>query len=93
MGVRDENDVAAPVDPPSREPNPETSLDADERQHHIQEALGRLSPEDRSIVLLRETESSSYEDIAVHLGLPLGTVKSRLARARWKLRDILKDLL
>ena len=92
LGARDD-DGAAPMDPPSPEPTPEKSVDADERRRRIQEALDRLSPEDRSIVLLRETENSPYEDIAVHLGLPLGTVKSRLARARWKLRDLLKDLL
>jgi RNA polymerase sigma-70 factor (ECF subfamily) len=64
-------------------------------------ALGRLlareiaemQPEFRSVFLLREYHGLSYEEIADALELPLGTVQSRLARARASLRAALKDVL
>jgi RNA polymerase sigma-70 factor (ECF subfamily) len=45
-------------------------------------ALARLPPEQRQIVLLREVEGLSYDELATTLGIDEGTVKSRLARAR-----------
>lgn len=53
------------------------------------EALEQLEPEQREIVLLREYEGLSYEEIAQVLRVPLGTVRSRLFRAKMALRDIL----
>ena len=61
-------------------------LDAALERREIQEAVGlaidRLSPEHRSAVLLRDIEGLSYEEIAEVLGIPLGTVRSRLHNAR-----------
>ncbi len=55
----------------------------------VQTALLELDADDRAIVVLREIEDKSYGEIASALGLPEGTVKSRLFRARAKLKTIL----
>lgn len=55
----------------------------------VQKALLQLDPDDRAIVVLREIEERSYEEIGEALGLPAGTVKSRLFRARAKLKILL----
>jgi RNA polymerase sigma-70 factor (ECF subfamily) len=64
-----------------------------ERAERLQEALERLSFEHRAVLLLREVESLSCEEVAGVLGLPEGTVKSRLARAREALRRELLPFL
>jgi len=56
----------------------------------IRNAIQQLPLEFREIILLREYEDLSYEQIASLLGCPVGTVMSRLARARSKLRDLLQ---
>jgi len=57
----------------------------------LQVAMGKLSPEYREIILLAGLESLSYKEIAKVTGLPLGTVMSRLSRAREKLRKIMNS--
>lgn len=56
-------------------------------------ALGRIDPESRSLVLLSDVEGLSYEELADAAGLPLGTVKSKLHRARMALRKLLAPAL
>jgi RNA polymerase sigma-70 factor (ECF subfamily) len=58
-------------------------------QEQVRAAIQQLSTEFREIILLREYEELSYQEIATILECPLGTVMSRLARARSKLRDLL----
>jgi len=55
----------------------------------IQKALNSLPPDQRTIIVLSDVEGCDYKEIAEILGLPLGTVKSRLSRARAKVRDFL----
>jgi len=64
-----------------------------ERHHLVEEALADLSPAFRSVVVLRDVEELTYEEIAEVLGLPLGTVKSRLLRGREALRRLLQQRL
>jgi len=71
-------------------PTPEEILQSKEREKAIQQALSRLSHEHRSIVVLRDIEGFSYNEIADVLGISMGTVKSRLARAR---ADLKKSLM
>ncbi len=71
-------------------PTPEEILQAKERETAIQHALRRLSHEHRSIIVLRDIEGFSYNEIADVLGISIGTVKSRLARAR---ADLKKSLI
>lgn len=63
---------------------PETQMERRELQEAIADALSRLSPQHREILLLREYGDYSYEELARMLRLTEGTVKSRLARAREK---------
>lgn len=55
----------------------------------VREALAQLEPEQREIVLLREYQGLSYQEIAEVLKIPVGTVRSRLFRAKLALRDLL----
>jgi RNA polymerase sigma-70 factor (ECF subfamily) len=55
----------------------------------VQEALAQLEPEQREIVLLREYDGLSYDEIAQVLQVPVGTVRSRLFRAKLALRELL----
>jgi RNA polymerase sigma-70 factor (ECF subfamily) len=59
----------------------------------LQAALQQLTPEHREVLLLREFENLSYDEIAVALSVPRGTVESRLHRARGELREKLKVYL
>jgi RNA polymerase sigma-70 factor, ECF subfamily len=74
-------------------PTPEEVLQSKERENAIQQALGRLSHEHRSIIVLRDIEGFSYNEIADVLGISMGTVKSRLARARGDLKQSLMRYL
>ncbi|MCI4463294.1 MAG: sigma-70 family RNA polymerase sigma factor [Caldisericum sp.] len=58
----------------------------------LYEALEKLDIDEREIITLVDVEGLSYEEVSEILGVPLGTVKSRLARVRDKLRAILKDM-
>jgi RNA polymerase sigma-70 factor (ECF subfamily) len=58
----------------------------------IQEALQELTPEHRAVILLREVEGLSYDEISEVLQCPRGTVMSRLHYARNRMRSALKDL-
>jgi RNA polymerase sigma-70 factor, ECF subfamily len=75
---------------PSPSPTPEQMLQSKEQETAIQQALGRLSKDHRSIIVLRDIEGFSYNEIADVLGVSIGTVKSRLARAR---SDLKKSLM
>jgi RNA polymerase sigma-70 factor (ECF subfamily) len=59
----------------------------------VREAIEQLSVEFREVILLREYEELSYQEIATLLDCPTGTVMSRLGRARSKLRALLSDAL
>ena len=76
-----------------RHPTPEQALQSKEQEAAIQQALGRLSREHRSIIVLRDIEGFSYNEIADVLGVSIGTVKSRLARARADLKQSLMRYL
>ncbi len=58
----------------------------------VQEALGRLPVPYREVLLLCEFEEMSYQEISATLSIPMGTVMSRLSRARRGLRDAVQEL-
>ena len=70
---------------------PERQAQATQELRRLEAALARLTPEHREILLLREIEDLSYEELASALSLTVGTVKSRLARARAALIEESKD--
>lgn len=74
-------------------PGPEAAAHGAEIQRALERALATLAGEHREILLLREMEGLEYDEIARALGCPLGTVKSRLCRARTALREALEGLL
>lgn len=69
--------------------SPEDSLERGELNAFLKASLGILPPEQRAIVVLSDIEGLSYVEIAAVTSLALGTVKSRLNRARGRLRDYL----
>lgn len=74
-------------------PDPEESAVASDRRRHVASALAALPAEAREILVLREIEDLSYKHIATVLDLPIGTVMSRLARARERLAVELRGRL
>jgi RNA polymerase sigma-70 factor (ECF subfamily) len=71
-------------------PGPEELVEKEEREEVLQRAIAQLPPERRILIVLYHFENLSYEEIAQMLNLPVGTVKSRLNRARLALREILQ---
>ena len=69
---------------------PQELVEQEERERLLQQAIAQLPPERRILIVLYHFENLSYEEIAQMLKLPVGTVKSRLNRARLALREILE---
>jgi RNA polymerase sigma-70 factor (ECF subfamily) len=84
---------APAADPPEKSAGPEEHAQAGESRRFVMEALQQLPVEFRMPVVLRDLEEWSYEEIAISLDLPVGTVKSRIARGRGQLKAILSPLL
>lgn len=74
-------------------PDPETAQMMKLQKQLITAAIERLPLEFREVIILRELEELSYKQIADVIGIPIGTVMSRLARARKKLQSFLRDPL
>jgi RNA polymerase sigma-70 factor (ECF subfamily) len=79
------------VDPPdeSEFSEPGSALERAEDEARLQDALNRLSSEHRAVLVLKDLEGQKYEIIAEILGVPIGTIRSRLHRARLELRCLL----
>jgi RNA polymerase sigma-70 factor (ECF subfamily) len=76
----------------SSEPMPDEAMAEKERQQRVQAALAELPPEQKDVVSLAYLEGLSHSEIAERLGLPLGTVKSRMRIAYQKIRQALASL-
>ena len=73
-------------------PSPQHLLETDERRHLLEQAISTLPEAQRVMVVLYHAQGMAYEEIAEITHLPMGTVKSRLNRARLALRDRLGPL-
>ena len=82
-----------PNDPPEDGPSPLERIEKREVEGKIRECIDRLDEEQREVVVLRDIQGFSYGEISGMLGVPDGTVKSRLSRARESLKDCLKKAL
>jgi RNA polymerase sigma-70 factor, ECF subfamily len=82
------DDDDAPPEPATEE-TPESVLLASVKQHTIQNALAELPVNFREIILLCDLEEMSYQEISQALAIPIGTVMSRLSRARKAMRTLL----
>lgn len=88
-GSRTDSGETGALDPPDCSPSALDRLDAEDRAARVRRAVARLAPDRRLTLVLREVEEWSYEEIASATGVPVGTVRSRLARAREDLRLLL----
>lgn len=73
--------------------SPAKELEKKERLTLIKKAIDSLPPDQKMVVTLRDIQGLSYDEISSATGLKLGTVKSRLARARFDLREQLREVL
>jgi RNA polymerase sigma-70 factor (ECF subfamily) len=80
----------ARMDPPDEGPDPEAQLLQQHTVARVRSAIDELPPDFREVLVLREIEGMSYKEIAAVLRVPIGTVMSRLARARERLLIALK---
>lgn len=69
---------------------PGAALERAEDEAALQHGLNRLSPEHRAVLVLKDMEGMKYEQIADALGVPIGTIRSRIHRARLELRELLE---
>jgi RNA polymerase sigma-70 factor, ECF subfamily len=76
-------------DDPSEFVKPGAALERTEDERQLADAIARLSPEHREVLLLKDIDGLKYEDIAELLRVPIGTIRSRLHRARLELRELL----
>ncbi len=87
-----EGESGEPV-PEHRECDPSLPLERAERDRLIQDALNALAADHRAVVIMKEYDGLRYEEIAAILNIPVGTVRSRLHRARCELRESLHSLI
>jgi RNA polymerase sigma-70 factor, ECF subfamily len=88
--TREGGGVAEPPDP-SEYGRPGHALERAEEERRIQNALNRLSPEHRAVLIMKDMEGQKYEAMAEVLQVPIGTIRSRLHRARVELREVLRQ--
>jgi RNA polymerase sigma-70 factor, ECF subfamily len=79
-------------DPPSREPSALDRVEQQDIRKRVQDCVQALEPDYREVLVLRDLQEFSYEEIGAALGIRGGTVKSRLFRARESVKDCLKRI-
>jgi len=77
---------------PSEDFTPSKTLEGEQTEKHIRIALAKLPLHFRTVIILRDVQELSYEEISKIMKIPLGTVKSRVNRARLKLQEMLSNL-
>lgn len=87
----DEDDRPLEVADTSLDASPEERLEQSETTRAVRRAIAKLPDDQREVVMLRDIDGYSYEEIADMLSLGIGTVKSRLNRARKRLKEIIKE--
>ncbi len=92
LHVEDSDGDGRPLDVPDPAAGPEERLSAQEDRQRVADALQSLEPEYREALTLRVIHDLSYADIAAVLQVREGTVKSRIARAREKMREAMQKL-
>lgn len=86
------NDEEYEMEVPDETFSPDKDAESTIQDFYIQEALAQIPEEFREVVVLRDVQQLSYEEIADITGLPMGTVKSRINRGRTKLQILLRDI-
>lgn len=93
MGKKRDDETGPDHDFPDLSMEPTGAVLGREAQEVVQRAIRALEDEYRSVIVLREIEGLSYEDVAEVLSVPIGTVRSRLHRAREALKEILQKYM
>lgn len=93
FSIHNENPTEKDFELPDENPNPESAVNSRITEKIIQKAIGNLPPKFRQVIILRDVQGLSYEEIASIARVPLGTVKSRVNRARLRLQEDLKFLM
>jgi RNA polymerase sigma-70 factor (ECF subfamily) len=87
QAIGDEKNAIDPLD--SSEINrPDHAIQLAEEERRVHDALSKLSAEHRAVLVMKDMDGIKYEEMAETLGVPVGTIRSRLHRARLELRDI-----
>ncbi len=86
-GGEDKNAID-PLDP-SESNRPGHAIEMAEEERKVHDALGKLSTEHRAVLVMKDMEGMKYEEMAEVLGVPVGTIRSRLHRARLEIRELL----
>ncbi len=84
------NDTSLIEEQPSVDPSPEKSYESKQITDALNKALNKLSLKLKTIIVMKEVEGLSYEEIADILDISIGTVKSRISRAREELKKLIK---
>jgi RNA polymerase sigma-70 factor (ECF subfamily) len=77
----------------STSPSPEREYESKQMGHALKKGLAQLSRKLRTVIILKEVEGLSYEEIADVVDISTGTVKSRISRAREELKKLMKDFM
>jgi len=91
LSYEDDDGESSPIEIPDLRNLPEDNALRNEMRKNITDSINELPQKHREMVTMREVTGMSYEEIAATLNINVGTVKSRLARARLKLIEILKE--
>lgn len=92
LGVADVDRGGLEPQDPSEISQPDRVLQLADEERRIQAALARLSAEHRAVLVMKDIDGMKYEDMAEVLEVPIGTIRSRLHRARMDLRNIWQEM-
>ena len=84
---------AASLEPAARDASPEAVARGRETEQIVQRAMGELPEDLREAIVLRDVRDLAYDEMAQVLDIPVGTVRSRLNRARTRLAELLEPIL
>jgi RNA polymerase sigma-70 factor, ECF subfamily len=90
LGKDNDEELESPAWVADGKPSPEQTLEELDLEHAIQHCIGNLPDDFRSVVIMVDMEEMDYSEVSQAIGKPLGTVKSRIARARVRLRECLQ---
>lgn len=92
LSQRDEDGEDKTWDVPDGNYTPDKSVDETLIEQYLQDALMKIPPSYREVIVMRDIQDLEYDDIAKITELPIGTVKSRINRGRLLLQELLKDI-
>lgn len=90
LDEEEDEEIESPAWLADNSPNPEQTLEQGELDNAVQSCLQGLPDEFRAVIVMVDVEGMDYQEVSTAVGKPLGTIKSRVARARLKLRDCLQ---